>query len=188
MTDIRVLPENDKTNGWNRILSPRLPQPPLVGEQRADWAVVGAGYAGLAAARRLAENRPNDRIVLLEAHEVGENASARNSGFAIDLPHNVGSSLAELEARHRFMRLSRAAIDYLDRAVRKRPASIASGAGAASITPPSRSRGAGACSSRSRVSWMPSANPIAGSTPPRSARRSARLTTTPRSTHPAACL
>ena len=60
----------------------------------------------------------NDRIVLLEAHEVGENASARNSGFAIDLPHNVGSSLAELEGSHRFMRLSRAAIDYLDRAVK----------------------------------------------------------------------
>jgi hypothetical protein len=42
MTDIRVLPENDKTNGWNRILPPRSPQPPLRGEQRADWAVVGA--------------------------------------------------------------------------------------------------------------------------------------------------
>jgi glycine/D-amino acid oxidase-like deaminating enzyme len=118
MTDVAVLPANDATNGWNRILPQRAPQPPLSGEQRADWAVVGAGYAGLAAARRLAENRLNDRIVLLEAHEVGENASGRNSGFAIDLPHNVGSSLAELEGSHRFMRLSRTAIDYLDRAVK----------------------------------------------------------------------
>ena len=113
MTDVAVLPANDATNGWNRILPLRAPQPPLRGEQRADWAVVGAGYAGLAAARRLAENRPNDRIVLLEAREVGENASGRNSGFAIDLPHNVGSSLAELEGSHRFMRLSRAAIDQI---------------------------------------------------------------------------
>jgi glycine/D-amino acid oxidase-like deaminating enzyme len=118
MINIAVLPVNDATNGWNRILPPRAPQPPLVGEQRADWAVVGAGYAGLAAARRLAENRQHDCIVLLEAREVGENASARNSGFAIDLPHNVGSSLAELEGSHRFMRLSRAAIDHLDAAVR----------------------------------------------------------------------
>src|SRR5262249_40904699 len=97
-------------NGWNRILLARAPQPPLAGEQRADWAVVGAGYAGLAAARRLAENRPNDRIVLVEAHEVGENASGRNSGFAIDLPHNVGSSLADAEASRRLRGLPPAAI------------------------------------------------------------------------------
>jgi len=114
MTDIRVLPANDAGNGWNRILPARTPRSPLAGEQRADWAVIGAGYAGLAAARRLAQNRPDDRIVLLEAHEVGENASARNSGFAIDLPHNVGSSLDELDGSHRYMRLSRAAIDHLD--------------------------------------------------------------------------
>jgi glycine/D-amino acid oxidase-like deaminating enzyme len=114
MRDIRVLPANDASNGWNRILRARTPRPALAVEQRADWAVVGAGYAGLAAARRLAENRPNDRVVLLEAHEVGENASARNSGFAIDLPHNVGSSLDELDGSHRYIRLSRAAIDELE--------------------------------------------------------------------------
>ena len=34
----------------------------------------------------------------------------RNSGFAIDLPHNVGSSLDELDGSHRFMRLARYAI------------------------------------------------------------------------------
>jgi glycine/D-amino acid oxidase-like deaminating enzyme len=118
MTDIRVLPADDATNGWNRILPARTPRPPLAGDRRADWAVVGAGYAGLAAARRLAENRPNDRILLLEAQEVGENASARNSGFAIDLPHNVGSSLDELDGSHRYLRLSRAAIDQLDRLVK----------------------------------------------------------------------
>jgi glycine/D-amino acid oxidase-like deaminating enzyme len=95
----------------------REARPSLEGDIRADWAIVGAGYAGLAAARRLAENRPNDRIVVIEAHEVGENASGRNSGFAIDLPHNVGSSLAELEGSQRYIRLSRAAIDYLEKAV-----------------------------------------------------------------------
>ena len=108
------LPSEDQTNGWSRILVPRTPKPSLAGDIAADWVVVGAGYAGLAAARRLAENRPEDSIVLLEAGEPGENASGRNSGFAIDLPHNVGSSLEELEGSHRFMRLARAAIDYLE--------------------------------------------------------------------------
>jgi len=116
-TSIGVLPENDATNGWSRILPHRAPRPSLKGDVLADWAIVGAGYAGLAAARRTAENRPDDRIVVLEAHEVGENASGRNSGFAIDLPHNVGSSLAELDGSHRYIRLSRAAIDYLDKTV-----------------------------------------------------------------------
>ena len=112
---VNRLPHEDRTNGWARILAPRRPKAPLERDLAADWVVVGAGYAGLAAARRLAENRPGDQIVVLEANEAGENASGRNSGFAIDLPHNVGSSLEELEGSHRFMRLARAAIDHLER-------------------------------------------------------------------------
>ena len=87
-------------------------RPALQGEHKFDWLVIGAGYAGLAAARRLAENRPEDSIAIVEAGEAGENASGRNSGFAIDLPHNVGSSMEELDGSHRFMALARAAIDY----------------------------------------------------------------------------
>ncbi len=114
---IERLPLDDKTNGWSRILPPREARAALSGNITADWVVIGAGYAGLAAARRLAENRPDEHIIVLEAGEPGENASGRNSGFAIDLPHNVGSSLHELEGSHCAMRLARAAIDYLEEAV-----------------------------------------------------------------------
>ena len=109
---ISHLPVNDNSNGWSRILPPRTPKPPLAGDLAVDWIVIGAGYAGLAAARRLAENRPDDTIALVEAGEVGENASGRNSGFAIDLPHVVGSTKDELEGSHRYMTLARFAIDY----------------------------------------------------------------------------
>ncbi len=105
-------PINDNSNGWSRILPPRTPKVPLAGSQTADWVVIGGGYAGLAAARRLAENRPDDEIILLEAGEIGENASGRNSGFAIDLPHVVGSNMEELEGSHRYMALARAAVAY----------------------------------------------------------------------------
>jgi glycine/D-amino acid oxidase-like deaminating enzyme len=114
---ISHLPIDDNTNGWSRILEQRQANAALTGENKADWVVLGAGFAGLAAARRLAENRPQDRIIILEANSVGEGASGRNSGFAIDLPHNVGSSMDELEGSHRYMALARAAIDYHEKQI-----------------------------------------------------------------------
>ena len=36
------------------------------------WLVIGAGFAGLAAAKRLSQLRPEDRIVLLEGKRVAE--------------------------------------------------------------------------------------------------------------------
>lgn len=111
---ISRLPKTDVTNGWSGILPKRQPNPQLTGDVAADWIVLGGGYAGLAAARRLAENCPDQSVALIDAGAAGENASGRNSGFAIDLPHNVGSSLDELDGSNRFMRLARMAIDYLE--------------------------------------------------------------------------
>lgn len=116
---IARLPKDDKTNGWSALLPHREPHPALAGDVAADWVVLGAGYAGLAAARRLAETCPDQSIAVIDAGAVGENASGRNSGFAIDLPHNVGSSLEELEGSHRFMRLARAAIAHLGEMVER---------------------------------------------------------------------
>ncbi len=116
---INRLPLDDKTNGWSDILPSRPPNPPLAKNIMADWVVLGAGYAGLAAARRLSENCPDQEIVVIEAGAAGENASGRNSGFAVDLPHNVGSSLDELDGSHRFMRLARMAIAELGNTINK---------------------------------------------------------------------
>jgi glycine/D-amino acid oxidase-like deaminating enzyme len=111
---IKRLPHDDKTNGWSAILAPRKPKPALVGDVATDWVILGAGFAGLAAARRLAKNCPDQQIAVIEAGTAGENASGRNSGFAVDLPHNVGASLDELDGSHRFMRLAKMAVADLD--------------------------------------------------------------------------
>lgn len=116
---ISGLPIEDDTNGWIKVLPPREPTPVLVRDVVADWLVIGAGYAGLAAARRLAELRPEDSIVLLDALEVGHGAAGRNSGFAIDVPHNVGSSMEELAQAEHYKLLLQAGIQQLETLVER---------------------------------------------------------------------
>lgn len=105
---VRCLPLDDNVNGWSALLPTRQITAPLQGKHAADWLVVGAGYAGLAFARRVAENRPQDHVVLIDAGTVGDNASGRNSGFAIDIPHSVGSTVAELRTADNYKRLLQA--------------------------------------------------------------------------------
>ena len=113
---VSKLPRDDKTNGWYEILPDHGAPNVLSGDQTADWVVVGAGFSGLAAARRLGELKPNDKVVLIEAQRVGRNASGRNSGFIIDLPHNIEMDDPERDIRQ--MRLSRTAIAWLSDLVR----------------------------------------------------------------------
>ncbi|MEM9351271.1 MAG: FAD-binding oxidoreductase, partial [Pseudomonadota bacterium] len=85
------LPRDPGPAGWDRLLPTRRPKASLEGALEADWLVIGAGFAGLGAVRRLAELNPGDRIVLLEATHVGSGPAGRNSGFMIDLPHDITS-------------------------------------------------------------------------------------------------
>ncbi len=85
------LPRDPGITGWNAILPAPAPAETLEERITADWLVIGAGFAGLAATRRLAQLHPGDRIVLLEATRVGEGPAGRNSGFMIDLPHDLAS-------------------------------------------------------------------------------------------------
>ena len=85
------LPKDTGRSGWNAVLPEPAPPTPLLGTVTADWLVIGAGVAGLAAARRLAQIRDGDRIAVLDAVRVGTGPAGRNSGFMIDLPHDLAS-------------------------------------------------------------------------------------------------
>ena len=86
------LPKDPGSAGWNQILPAPETAQVLDGDQTADWLVIGAGFAGLAAARRLSQLCAGDRIVVLDATRVGDGPAGRNSGFMIDLPHDLSSS------------------------------------------------------------------------------------------------
>lgn len=75
--------------GWIALAGEGTPRPRLVGQQRADWLIIGGGITGLSAAHALARRFPQQRVLLLERQRVAQGASARNSGFVVshELPH-----------------------------------------------------------------------------------------------------
>lgn len=75
-------------SGWYLAAGPENPVNPLKGTVTCDCLVIGAGWMGLHAARRYAELNPNAQVVLVDAGRIGNNASGRCMGFAIDLAHN----------------------------------------------------------------------------------------------------
>ncbi|UUM32484.1 NAD(P)/FAD-dependent oxidoreductase [Vibrio japonicus] len=113
------LPNDDATCGWYHAL-PALPEKSVLkGEQSADYVVLGAGFAGLAMARRLAEHKPNARITLIDAQRIGQGASGRNSGFVIDLPHKFSLEHPDPAHKQKLLGLNRSAIAQLDSLISK---------------------------------------------------------------------
>ncbi|MEO1329668.1 MAG: FAD-binding oxidoreductase [Pseudomonadota bacterium] len=116
---VRRLPKDPGAAPWSALLPP--PPPPRILQERvtADWLVIGGGFAGLAAARRLTQLRPGDRIALLEATRIGDGPAGRNTGFMIDLPHKLSSEdyAGAAEADRRETAQNRAAIAFAAEAV-----------------------------------------------------------------------
>jgi len=114
------LPVDPGVPGWNAILPEPGPARRLDDNITADWLVIGAGFAGLAAARRLKQLRPDDRIVVLEASRVGAGPAGRNLGFMIDLPHDLDSDTyaGAREADLEQIRLNRSGIQFAQDAAR----------------------------------------------------------------------
>lgn len=119
---IRTLPRNDPHCGWYLSLPPPPQARVLAGGQRAHYVVIGGGFTGVAAARRLAELQPDAHIALVEAGRIGDGAAGRSSGFIIDQAHNIrASSFADgLENEKRQLRINREGIAYLRSTVHER--------------------------------------------------------------------
>ena len=108
------LPQNPGITGWKEILPKRKVNQNLTDNINADYLIIGGGFAGLSAARRLKQIDKDAKIALLEACEIGEGPAGRNSGFMIDLPHNLASDdyLGSLEKDREQTLINRSAIEF----------------------------------------------------------------------------
>jgi glycine/D-amino acid oxidase-like deaminating enzyme len=98
---------------WHATYGPYEPNAPLSGTARADVAIVGGGFTGMAAAYYLLREEPSLEVVVLESETVGYGASGRNGSFAMTVVGLGLDVLVKLKGRERAL----AAHRYMERAV-----------------------------------------------------------------------
>ena len=81
---------NDNGCSWINDLDPRSNNKVLKKNEECEWLIIGAGYTGLSAARKLGQLYPNQKIILVDAQLAGEGASSRNSGYLVETTLNDG--------------------------------------------------------------------------------------------------
>lgn len=87
----RQFPNLTGRAAWDEILGPRPAFPTLEQDATYDVAIIGGGFAGLSAARRLLQIDETLKICILDAQAIAQGGTGRNSGFMIDLPHELTS-------------------------------------------------------------------------------------------------
>ncbi|WP_435258141.1 NAD(P)/FAD-dependent oxidoreductase [Thioclava sp. FR2] len=118
----RRTPQHKGPAAWSAILPGQAAPVSLDGDLTVDFALIGAGFAGLSAARRLHQLAPGARIAVLDASRLAEGASGRNSGFMIDLPHELqsddyaghGDDRAMIALNRQAIAFARAAVEDYD--------------------------------------------------------------------------
>ena len=106
---------------WLTQAGAPAPADPLDGVDRADLAVVGAGYSGLWTALLAKERDPARDVVVIEAGTAGWAASGRNGGFcAASITHGFDNGVSRFpDEMDTLERLGRANLDEIEQTVRR---------------------------------------------------------------------
>ena len=111
---------NDNSCSWVNDLNPRTNIQILSSDLSCEWLIVGAGYTGLSAARKLGQLYPNQKILLVDAQLAGEGASSRNSGYLVDTTLNDGfTSNKELENYKKKANIYKLGIDVVKKFIKE---------------------------------------------------------------------
>ena len=111
---------NDNSCSWVNDLNPRTNIQTISSDLSCEWLVLGAGYTGLSAARKLGQLYPNQKILLVDAQLAGEGASSRNSGYLVDTTLNDGfTSNRELENYKKKADIYKLGIDVIKRFIKE---------------------------------------------------------------------
>ena len=111
---------NDNSCSWVNDLSPRNNILTLSSDLDCEWLIVGAGYTGLSAARKLGQLYPDQKILLVDAQLAGEGASSRNSGYLVDTTLNDGfTSNKELDNYKKKADIYKLGIDVIKKFIKE---------------------------------------------------------------------
>ena len=112
--------ENDKNCGWINDLTPRINIKSIESNEDCDYLVIGAGYTGLSAVKKLRELHPSKKIIIVDAQLAGEGASSRNSGYLVDTTLNDGfTSNKEIDNYKKKVEIYRLGIAAVKRFIRE---------------------------------------------------------------------
>jgi len=112
--------QNDNYCSWINNLVKRNNIKCLEYDRHCDWLIIGAGYTGLSAARKLGKLDPNKKIILVDAQLAGEGASSRNSGYLVDSTLNDGfTSDKDLDNYKKKIEIYKLGIDAVKKFIQK---------------------------------------------------------------------
>ena len=108
MSMTKTFPDYQQTSGWNALLPAREASPSLQKDLASDVLIIGAGWTGIAAAKRWQSLSPEANIVLIDASEIGEGNPGRNSGFLLEIARAEDANPDQLEKMNVCNRLTAA--------------------------------------------------------------------------------
>jgi len=119
MKKIKKFPVLDGNNSWydTTPYKNQLKSDTLNGNLGFDYVIIGGGFTGISAARRLAELKPKAKIAVFDALKIGQGASGRNSGFMLDIPSTVRSNNFDIKQSKKIVALNRFGIKKLKQLV-----------------------------------------------------------------------
>ena len=111
---------NDNGCGWIKDLPVRKNFKQLNRDILCDYLIIGAGYTGLSAARKLGNILKSKKIILVDAQLAGEGSSSRNSGYLVDTTLNDGfANYKDIENYKKKIKIYEEGINSVERFVKE---------------------------------------------------------------------